>query len=156
MGKKTDKFSTELRNLLADCAAPAHEIHVLGKKMDRIHVGLTKLEKMHNQRVKEIDPGATTQFEKQIAADRTIRAIDAKTDELNNLLMDLMLKKREAKKTLKTTGTKVAKKAAEFRRFLEKKAKSRNPFKSKKSLPGALKFLDTVDGFVDDIARMVR
>lgn len=156
MGKKTDKFSTDLRNLLSACSAPAHELHVLGKQLTVLHGRLQQLEKLHNQRCKQIDPEGTTQYEREIAADSVIKKIDAQIDKLNPQFMKLMLRKREVKGDLKRLAKQVDKKADEFRAFLLKKSKSRNPFKSKKSLPGAVKFLNQVDSFVDDFAKMVR
>jgi hypothetical protein len=43
-----------------------------------------------------------------------------------------------------------------FRTFLQKKEKSKNPFKSKKSLPGAKAMLKTYDGIMNDYNTVIR
>lgn len=156
MGKRTDKFIAELNAILEKSAAPAHQLLIYNKKFDEVHSKLSKLNDLHSKRVMEIDPGQTTQKEAEISRDPTIKKIDSAIDQLNNEFLKLMPIRNQVVTEIKKLATALDKKNEEFRQYLLKKSKSKNPFRSKKSLPGAILFFKQVDAFVLEFEGMVK
>lgn len=156
MGKRTDKFIAELNQILEKSAAPAHQLLVYNKQFQVLHGKLSKLNDLHSKRVMEIDPGQTTQKEAEISRDPTIKKIDAAIDILNNEFLKLMPIRNKAVLAVKKLSADLDKKNEEFRQFLLKKSKSKNPFRSKKSLPTAIAFFKQVDVFIEEFNSMVK
>lgn len=156
MGKRTEKYIAELGKLLESTAAPALQMQVFNKQFGLIRQKLIRLTQMHDQRSKEIDPGGTTQHEEEIQRDPQIKKIEAAMDILNNELMKLRPTREKYATALRKQAIAIDKKNEEFRQFLLKKNKSKNPFRSKKSLPSAVAYLKQVELFVDEFQAMLK
>lgn len=167
MGAKTNKYIQEIEAATLGFGPPG--IRIKGFKdqiKDLISEAETSLQRF-NARVKELEKeyGAKAhqasakgaELEKAInGGDPVMKAIAKEDDERNKKLDNAMKGRRKAIEELKKLFNPFVQQVDEFEDFITKKEKSKNPFKSKKSLPEAKKFIARMRQLQRDMLDMVK
>lgn len=161
MGAKTNQFIKDIEGLALGCGP-------LGLQLAQIYGQIQKLTKegqdlygMHAKRLAVLEkqlgvrPGADdTRLEKLLETDPVIGKIDKRSDAIGQETNKLRLEKTKIVAELKKVFTPFKNKLAEFEAFISKKEKSKNPFKSKASVPGAKKFIARMKKLQNDMITM--
>jgi hypothetical protein len=126
MGKKTDKFTSDLTKFGDECEGILTKLVQAGDEMAANSDEWDKYRSNYN------DPG----FEK-VRTDR---------EEIWERGMQLCRDLHDAAHKLNLV-------LSEFRTYIQKKEKSKNPFKSKKSLPAAKDTIRVYDGFYQNVTK---
>ncbi len=151
MGKKTDAYIKELDKLIFDCMKPMSAVIQAKARLADMTKEVKVIEAAHNKRCNEIDPTGSTQHEAEIASDPQIKKLDKQLDVMNDQFTELFSAKQSVKDSLKTVAIKFKTKLGEFETYITKKEKSLNPFRGKKSVPAAKKYIKDANAFLDAI-----
>ena len=162
MGAKTAKFIKECEGAALACSPLGASLAQINKAItDNVKAGQA-LYAAHAKRVgeleKELGLGSGADNAKLEALlngkDPVIAKIDKDSDAIGKNSTKLRAEKTKIIGELQKLFTPFKSKVAEFEKFIDTKEKSKNPFKSKKSLPDAKKFVAKMKELQKDMVEM--
>jgi rubrerythrin len=151
MGKKTDTFTTNLQNYSDQSLTLTPKLIVACQSVPKLFDSFSKLETAHNARSTQIikecgnDPN---EFEPKIAKDPDLTKLDAALEKIGGELMAARHAKETSLAALKQITVKLKTETKTFETYISAKEKSKNPFKSKKSLPTAKELIKAANDLI--------
>jgi len=158
MGKQTDQLIKACNDALLATTLPAHTVAALNDRISKLSAQGAKLYEAHKVRLQQMEkemglrPGADDpELEQRLETDPAMKKIDAASAQIGNELDQLMTRRIAEKKNLVTAGKALRTATNALKTFVEKKEKSKNPFKSKKSVPEAKRIVKLMEGHLGDL-----
>ncbi len=163
MGKTTDAYMTAIDKLNDSCLAAFKVLLGNADALQNVVSAMARNYDDQNARIRAVigvDPGKVhklTQEQEQAAnEDAQSARLGREAESLFGQKVDLQKAKKTADDECCDLVNDLSRKVEEFRTYVKKKEASKNPFKSKKSLPAAREFLKKAEDTVDEVIKVTK
>jgi hypothetical protein len=163
VGKTTDAYMNSIDKLNSDCIDKCKELFGYFNGIRGIAADLARNLEAQHRRVIEVagvDPERvqklTQQQEEAANSDAELTRMSEAAERLMDQKLDLAKEKSKADDNAVDALNTMSNKIEQFRAYVKKKQASKNPFKSKKSLPAAWAYIKKADDTVDEIVKAIK
>ena len=153
MGKKTTKFINDIDSRQTTCKKAMQEFILCSEQYKDLEVGLGKARERMVRRFTEVGTQCKSNdratVDQALANDGEYVQAQKEHEDLYRESEGTRLKRSQAHIEIKNCIEKIDSALQVFETYINKKAKSKNPFKSKKSIPAARDYIEASKTFVE-------
>jgi hypothetical protein len=154
MGKKTTKFINDIDSHQTACKKAMEEFILCSERYKELEVRLDKARERMVRRFSEVGSQSKsndrTTINQALANDGEYVQAQKEYEDLHRESTGTLLKRSQAHNEIRSCIETIDGALQVFETYINKKAKSKNPFKSKKSIPAAKDYIEASKAFVEN------